>query len=448
MSSYLLNEEISNLLIKALEDKDSLAIKNIINKVDNVQIAYFLITSTYQYRKELLLNINDKLLSETLVHLVPELHQEIINIVKIEKFAFLISDLDTEDIVTIIEGLYQEEQTKILNLLPNDKAIFIKELLSYPEQSAGRLIHKDIAIVPEHWNISQLIDYLCNSGKSNNKFYEIFVINSKLQPIGMISLDVIIRANKYQLIRQLMNTDIKIIKPGITQEEVSEIFRKYSLLSAPVVNKKGHIIGSILIHDIINVIQQEAEQDVLHLGMVSNNDINSSLFKTVIKRLPWLAINLLTSTISSMVINLFSNTIKQFVVLSVIMPIIASMSGNAGLQALTVTIRALATKQINYRNSHRLLMKELCVGFFNGLVLASIASMIIIIRFHNITMEILFSISMIITFSIATFLGASIPIILNFFKSDPTVSSSIIICAASDTISFLIFLGLSTIFLM
>ncbi|KJV66068.1 MULTISPECIES: magnesium transporter [Ehrlichia] len=445
---YILDEKTSNSLTEALETQNYPIIEEIISKSDNVQLAYFLLTSTYQHRKEFLNNINDNLVKDILIHLVPDLRQEIIKILGIKKVASLISQLSTEDIVTIIEDLDKESQINILNVLPESNKTHVNELLSYPEESAGRLMHKDIIIAPEYWSISQLLTFLKQNNKLNKEFYEIFIVDPKLNPIGYLRLDNIICSNNTQIIRNLMKTDIKIIKSHTTQEEVAEIFRKYSLLSAPVINKDGRIIGSIIVHDILNVIHQEAEKDVLHLGMVSNNDITSPLLKTVIKRLPWLIINLLTATISSMIIGIFSNTLQHFIALSVIMPIIASMSGNAGLQALTVTIRALSTKQLTNRNAQRLLFKELFVGFINGIILAIVSSIALMLRGQHIDIQVLAGTSMIITFSIATFLGTAIPMILNLFKIDPAISSSIIICATSDTLSFLIFLGMATIFLL
>ncbi|MGN7678720.1 MAG: magnesium transporter [Anaplasma sp.] len=448
MSYHLLDEQTSDFLINAVEEGRIADAKEILDRVDGVQMAYFLLTAAPQHRKELLKCVSDTLMPEVLLHLAPGLRKEAVKILGPEKIASLVGGLDSGDIVELIEDLDEEHQETILQLLPEAQRAPISELLSYPEKSAGRLIHKDITVVPEYWSIGQLMDFLCNHARPNKKFHEIFVINPKLQPVGILALDDIIRSHRDVMVRQLMNTDVKIIRPGANQEEVSEIFRQYSLLSAPVVNKDGRIIGSILVYDIINVVHQEAEEDVLHLGMVSDSDVASSTMSTVVRRLPWLLVNLFTSTVSSIVIGWFSETIRSFIALSIIMPMIASMSGNSGLQALTVTIRALATKQLTYRNSRRLLFKELCVGFINGAILAAIASIAIIIRFHSTHIELLFAVSMITTFSIATLLGATVPMLLHFFGADPAVSSSIIVCAASDIISFLIFLSLATIFLM
>ncbi len=448
MSYHLLDKKTSDFLIDAIEEERAADIREILDNVDGVQLASFLLTSTINQRKGLLKYVGDELVSDTLVHLVPGLRQEAVSTLGVSKVAALIATLDSEDIVVVVEDLSKEYQEDILRLLPEEKRLLIGELLSYPEKSAGRLMHKDITVVPAHWSIQQLTTYLCDNAKQNRKFHEIFVVNPKLQPIGILSLDDVITSNKSCLVQQLMDEDIKVIRPSTKQEEVSEMFRQYSLLSAPVVDKEGRIMGSILVYDIINVVHEEAEEDALHLGMVSDSDISAPLMKTVFRRMPWLLVNLLTSTVSSLVIGWFSDTIKSFVALSVIMPMIASMSGNSGLQALAVTVRALATKQLTYRNSRRLLLKELCVGLVNGIIIAAIASVAVVIRFRDVSIEVLFAISMIITFSISTLSGAAVPMLLNFFRADPAISSSIIVCAASDIMSFLFFLGLATLFLM
>ncbi|MDB1135751.1 magnesium transporter [Candidatus Anaplasma sp. TIGMIC] len=448
MSYHLLDKSTSDFLIDAIEEERVEDIQKVIERVDGVQLASFLLTSTPSQRRELLKNVGDGLISEILVHLIPGLRQEVVSTLGVARVASLIADLDSEDIVIIVEDLSLEYQEEILRLLPEEKCLLISELLSYPEKSAGRLMHKDITVVPAHWNLDQLTTFLRDNAQQHGKIHEIYVINPKLQPIGVLALDDILTCNRDVSVHQLMDTDVKVIRPNAKQEEVSEMFRQYSLLSAPVVDKEGRIIGSILVYDIINVVHEEAEEDVLHLGMVSDSDIGSPMLKTVARRMPWLLLNLLTSTASSLVIGWFSDTIKSFVALSIIMPMIASMSGNSGLQALAVTVRALATKQLTYRNSRRLLVKELFVGLVNGAIIAAIASVAVVVRFDDVSIEVLFAVSMIITFSISTLSGAAVPMMLNFFKADPAISSSIIVCAASDILSFLIFLGLATMFLM
>jgi magnesium transporter len=246
-----------------------------------------------------------------------------------------------------------------------------------------------------------------------------------------------------------MDHEIKIIKTGVDQEEVARIFKDYSLLSAPVVNKNGKIIGVILIEEVIKVVQQETEEDVLKIsGVSSKADINAPMHKTIIKRLPWLLFNLLAATMCSIVVGFFDDVIRSFIVLPIIMPIIASMSGNAGSQTVTLTIRAIATKYLTEQNAKRVLMKEFLIGLINGVILSTISLVVLAIRFHNFKVEMIFVVSMIMMSIIATFIGTFIPIMLHRLKSDPAVSSSILTSATTDILSALIFLGLATIFLL
>ncbi len=445
--SYELDEQIINLLTESIDKKHKDIVFQITQKMDGVQLAYFLLISTTEHRNQLIEMIDQGLLEKSFIHIVPDLRVDIISTLGARKTSKILSTFSVEDIVAVVKDLDNKSKANIIKLLPQVIKKSVDELLSYPEESAGRLIHKDIVIAPEYWTIEQLLQFLHHHRRVPKKFYQVFVVNSKLEPIGVVDLCNIVCEQGNSLIKNIMETDIKVIKTGIDQEEAASIFQKYSLLSAPAVNKEGRIIGAILIEDVINVIQQETEEDILKLGRVSKTDISSSLYKTIIKRLPWLLINLCTATLSSLVIGLFGNTLKQFIELSIIMPMIASISGNAGLQAVTITIRAITTKQLTKQNTIRLLTKELLTGLINGAILAVVSVIFIIFRFHNTELEILFGISVIITFTIATSAGAIIPIILNSLKIDPAVSSSILICATTDTISFLIFLSLATIFL-
>lgn len=445
--SYELDEKTIDLLTKSIDQKDKDIILRITQKIDEVQLAYFLLISTTEHRNQLIKIIDHSLLEKAFIHIVPELRTEIIDMLEVRETARILAAFSSEDIVAVVKDLDIKSKTNIIKLLPQSIRGSVNELLSYPEESAGRLIHKDIVIAPEYWNIEQLLKFLHHHRRVPKKFYQIFVVNPKLEPVGIIELSDLLCTQSDKLVKHIMKTDVKVIKTGIDQEEVASIFQKYSLLSAPVVNKEGRIIGAILIEDVVNVIQQETEEDIFKLGRVSRTDISSSLYRTIVKRLPWLLINLCTATLSSLVIGLFGNTLKQLIELSIIMPMIASIGGNAGLQAVTVTIRAITTKQLTKQNTARLLMKELLTGLISGIILAVVSVMFIIIRFHNIKLEILFGISVIITFTIATSAGAMIPIILNSLRVDPAVSSSILICATTDTLSFLTLLGLATAFL-
>ncbi|MDD9331586.1 MAG: magnesium transporter [Wolbachia sp.] len=448
-SHYGLDRKVISDLIESINNQDLENIHDIIKKIDSVQLAYFLSTSINDHRERLINILDQHSLSSALVHVVPDLQVEIIDTLGEKNTAELLILLNVEDIVTIMKDLDKKSVESILCYLPNKTKKSVEELLAYPEESAGRLIHKDMVIAPEYWTISQLTEFLRNYKKIPEKFYQIFIINSRLEPIGSVHLNKIISHSGDTVIQEIMDDDIKIIKTGVDQEEVARVFQDYSLLSAPVVNKHGKIIGVILIGDVIKVVQQETEEDALKIGgVLSKTDINTPLHKTIITRLPWLLFNLLAATICSIVTGFFEQTIKNFIILPIIMPIIASMSGNSGSQTVTLTIRALATKHLTEQNAKRILMKELYIGCINGIILSTISLTVIAMRFHDFEIEIIFVISMIMMSVIATFIGAFIPIMLHRLKSDPAVSSSILTSATTDILSALIFLGLATIFLL
>ncbi len=448
-SHYGLDKKAIDDLIESLDNDELENVRNIVKTIDSVQLAYFLSTSISDHREKLVNILDQHLLSDALVHVVPDLQIEIIETLGIENTAKLLMLLDVEDIVTIVKDLDRKSVENILYYLPSKTQKSVEELLSYPEESAGRLIHKDMVIAPYYWTINQLTEFLCNYKKIPEKFYQIFIINSKLEPIGSVNLNKVISHSGDTIIKEIMDHDIKIIKTGIDQEEVARIFKDYSLLSAPVVNKNGKIIGVILIEDVIKVVQQETEEDILKIsGVSSKADINAPIHKTIIKRLPWLLFNLLAATMCSIVVGFFDDVIKSFIVLPIIMPIIASMSGNAGSQTVTLTIRAIATKYLTEQNAKRVLMKEFLIGLINGVILSTISLVVLAIRFHSFKVEMIFVVSMIMMSIIATFIGTFIPIMLHRLKSDPAVSSSILTSATTDILSALIFLGLATIFLL
>ncbi len=448
-SHYGLDKKAIDDLIESLDNEELENVRNIVKTIDSVQLAYFLSTSISDHREKLVNILDQHLLSDALVHVVPDLQREIIETLGIENTAKLLMLLDVEDIVTIVKDLDRKSIENILNYLPNATQKLVEELLSYPEESAGRLIHKNMVIAPYYWTINQLMEFLRNYKKIPERFHQIFIINSKLEPIGSVNLNKVISHSGDTIIKEIIDHDIKIIKTGVDQEEVARIFKDYSLLSAPVVNKNGKIIGVILIEDVIKVVQQETEEDVLKIsGVSSKADINAPIHKTIIKRLPWLLFNLLAATMCSIVVGFFDDVIKSFIVLPIIMPIIASMSGNAGSQTVTLTIRAIATKYLTEQNAKRVLMKEFLIGLINGVILSTISLVVLAIRFHNFKVEMIFVVSMIMMSIIATFIGTFIPIMLHRLKSDPAVSSSILTSATTDILSALIFLGLATIFLL
>ncbi|MBQ4875473.1 MAG: magnesium transporter [Rickettsiaceae bacterium H1] len=438
-------EKNLQLLVEAFNENNKEKIDQIIKKTDFQSSVNFLEVANSEHKEYFITNHITKTI---LLGLSAEIKTEVLEIIGAEKYAELAAKLDVEDILSVIQDLAEEQQKEVISLLPNNEAKeVLKELLSYPEESAGRLIHKDFIVIPEHWTVNQSLDFLRMQKNIPNTHNQIFVVNNKSHPVGKIELSDILFSRKNTKIENKMNKDIYPVTTNLDQEEVADIFNQYGLLSTPVINDEGKIVGVISADDIVEVVTKEAEEDILHLGGVSSTDISTKFTKTISKRLPWLFITFLAINLTSLVVGLFEKTLKESVELAILMPIIAAMGGNAGVQASTIAVRAIATKKLTNVNTLRLIIKELFIGLTNGVILSACTILIIALRFHSVKIEMAFSISMIIVFSIATFTGSVIPILLNRIKIDPALSSSIITSAITDMIGFAILLGVASLLL-
>lgn len=441
------DSSINNIrnLVDAFNEERADAIDLVVRGVSDQVLVEFLEVAHFDHRKHFIeMYINESILTD----ISTKIKEEVLEIIGFANYSALVAKLDVEDALITIQDFDDVLQQKILSRLPSNEAKeILKELLSYPVESAGRLIHKDFIIIPEHWSIAQSVDFLRlrkNIPKNQN---QIFIVNKELQPIGTIELSDILFSKKDTKIRDKMNIALHLVTTDLDQEAVANIFRQYSLLSTAAVNESGQIVGLISADDIVDVIAKEAEEDILHLGGVSSTDVSNTFTETVFKRLPWLLITFLAINLTSVVIGLFEKVLLHSVELAMLMPIIAAMGGNAGVQASTIAVRALATKKLTHVNTLRLIMKELLLGFANGVIVSAFAILIIAIRFHSFKIEIIFSISMIIVFSAATFLGSAIPILLHRMGFDPALSSSVVTSSITDMIGFSILLGVASLLL-
>lgn len=424
-------------------DEDKIA--SVVQNIDNTVLTKFLETTNSEYREIFIKNyINENILIDTSI----DLKEEILDTIGVNGYAHLVAKLDVEDALSVIQEFNHENKREILNLLPNgDTKELLEELLSYPEDSAGRLIHKDFIAIPESWTVDQVVNFLRAHKHIPRNQHQVFVVNKKLKPVGTIELSDILFSKKNTKIEQQMNQDLHLVTTSLDQEEVANIFRQYDLLSTAVVNEQGKMVGIISADDIVDVITKEAEEDILYLGGVSTTDISTKFIKTIFKRLPWLFITFLAINLTSLTVGLFEKTLQKSVELAILMPVIAAMGGNAGVQASTIAVRAIATGRLNNINSWRLLLKELFVGLVNGVILSILTMLIIALRFHNFTIEFVFVISMVVVCAVATVVGALIPIILNRLGADPALSSSIITSAITDMLGFSVLLGIATLLL-
>ncbi len=380
---------------------------------------------------------------EILTFLDEEIVQEIMDLIGTEKIAEALAELETDDAVSVIEDLDEEEQQELLEAVPGNARADLEEGLAYPEESAGRLMQKRFVSVPEFWDVGQVIDHLREAKNLPEDFYEIIVVGPRYHPVGSVMISRIMQNTRNTAINTLMKTDIHPISIETDQEEVAEIFRRYGIAEAPVINDSERIVGVITIDDIVTVIKEEEEEDFMRAGGILEQDIHAGLLQTVKRRLPWLLINLLTASLAAYVISLFEGTIEKMVTLAVLMPVIASLSGNAGTQSLTVAVRGIATRELQRHNAFSIIRKEMLTNLLNGIVLSIVTSAVIWIVYRDIELAAIFSAAIIGTLFVAGFAGAFIPLFLERIKIDPAIASSVFVTTLTDIVSFFSFLGLA-----
>ena len=355
--------------------------------------------------------------------------------------------METDDAVGLIESLEPDTQKKILDKVSAEDREIFNESLNYPEDTAGRRMQKEIVSMPSFWTVGQAIDYLRDEEELPEDFFELFIVDPSNKPLGSVSVSKVLRSN-----RKIRLNDITIESPifipaDMDQEEAAMTFEKYSLVSAGVVDKNGRLIGRLTADDIMWVLQEEAEEDILRMGGVIETEMNQGIIKSTRKRFIWLFLNLLTAILASIVISFFDASIEKMVALAVLMPIVASMGGNAGTQTLTLTVRALATKDLVQNNRRKIFSKEISISILNSIIFAIITAAAAQLWFQDFYLSIIVGSAMIVNILSAGFFGFLIPYGLNYFRVDPAIASSVFVTTITDVVGFLSFLGLASIFL-
>ena len=370
-----------------------------------------------------------------------------------EYVATAVSEMDTDDAVQVIEELEEHEQKQVLNAIPVSDRTLIEEGLGYPEDSAGRLMQREVMTVPEFWSVGETIDYLrqeaddegasAESGSLPDLFYDIFVVDPSHRPIGAVALSRLLRSRRQVPIVDIMSSEMKLIPVEQDQEDVAYVFSQRDLVTAPVVDPGGRLVGVITVDDIVDVIHEEHEEDIMRMGGVREDDLYDAVGDTTRSRFSWLLLNLGTAILASIIIGFFEGTIEQIVALAVLMPIVASMGGNAGTQTLTVTVRALAMKDLTSTNAMRVVGKEFLVGSINGAVFAILTGAVAWFWFDSQALGLVIAMAMIINMVVAGLAGTTIPLLLDRNGIDPAVASSVFLTTITDVVGFAAFLGLA-----
>jgi len=355
-----------------------------------------------------------------------------------------VSLMESDDAVHVLEDMDENVQRKIIDALPDKDKLIVQEGLSYPEDSAGRLLQKNLVSVPGLWTVGAVIDYFLIEENLPDEFYEVFIVDPMHHPIGTAALNKIVRSDRDKKISEIMEEEPTLVRVDTDQEEVAYLFRQYDLTSMGVVDDGGRLIGVITFDDVVDVIEEEAEEDLMLMSGIQETDITESVFVASKNRVTWLIVNLGTAILASMVIAMFDATINQMVALAVLMPIVASMGGNAGTQTMTVTVRAIATRELTATNMKRIIFREFSIALLNGVIIAVLIGGLSWFWFENTMLGLVMGVAMIVNMIMAGLAGILIPITLDKVNIDPALASSIFVTTITDVIGFFAFLGLAS----
>ena len=404
-------------------------------------------------RKRLIESVKEELDPDLLFELEDHLRKEVTDSLTPEEVAEVITEMDSDEAVQVLEDMEEGERAEVLSSVPKEEREDIEVGLAFPEDSAGRRMQTDVVSVGTNWTVGQTIDYLREESDLPEEFLDLFVVDEEARPVGIISLSRILRSPRNTLMREISDETQVLVPADTLQEEVALLFEKYDLTTAGVVDETGKLLGMITVDDVMEVAREEFEEDVLRLGGVGEETIDDGVLQSSAKRFAWLLVNLITAALASFVISLFDATIEQMVALAVLMPIVASMGGNAGTQTLTITVRALATKELTAYNTMRAIRKELLVGVLNGVLFAILSGVSTMFLFgqggeSSLLLGGIIAGAMVINMIIAGLSGVILPVLLNRLGLDPALASGVFVTTVTDVVGFFAFLGLASLVLL
>ncbi|MCO4826701.1 MULTISPECIES: magnesium transporter [Lentibacter] len=385
---------------------------------------------------------------EILSELDESIREDVISALRPEVLAEAVRELESDDVVDLLEDLEQPQQDAIFSALDDADAMVARQALSYPEESAGRMMQREVVAAPEHWSVGDVIDFMRSSEDLPEQFYHVVLVDPRMHPVGNVTLGRIMGAPRKQPLRDLTEEVFQIIPVDQDEGDVAYAFNQYHLISAPVVDDEGRLVGVITIDDAMVVLDEEHEEDILRLAGVGEGSLTDRVISTTKRRFPWLAVNLVTAVLASLVIAQFEGVISDFVALAVLMPIVASMGGNAGTQSLTVAVRAIATKDLTGSNVWRVIRREVLVGAVNGAIFALVMGVVCLLWFSSATLGLVIASAMVINLVVAGFAGTVIPVALEKAGVDPALASGAFVTTVTDVVGFFAFLGLAALVLV
>ncbi len=430
-------------LSELIEAEDAHEVRELVAPLHSADLGDVLEALPGDERLKLVTLLGDHFDYESLTEVDENIRLDLMEFLPNAAIARGVAELDSDDAVFILEDLNEPDREEILARMPAFERLSLKRSLDFPEESAGRRMQTDFIAIPPYWSVGQTIDYMRGEEDLPDEFFQIYVVDPSYNLQGTVPLDRILRSRRTAKIDKIMNPNVIEVDATEDQEQAARVFDRYDLVEVAVVDESGRMVGVLTVDDIVDIIQQEADEDFRALAGVGDEEISDSVFEIVKSRLTWLFVNLVTAILASTVISMFDVPISKMVALAVLMPIVASMGGNAGTQTMTVTVRAIASRELDHFNMGRLIGREALVGLLNGVVFAVVMGIIASLWFENYQIGLVIGIAMIINLIAAGIAGILIPLTLDRMKIDPAVASSAFVTTVTDVVGFFAFLGLA-----
>ena len=446
---FRLDADLVDEILEAAEQDEAERVKTLLEPLHAADIADMLEQVSGHERRAILRLWGDEMDGDVLSEIDEGIREKVIAELPADVLAEAVRDLDSDDVVDLIEDLEEPQQEAILDALDESDRAAVEQSLTYPEYSAGRLMQREVVTAPDHWTVGETIDFLRRAEWLPDQFYHVILVDAGHHPVGYVTLGRLLSATRATALSAIIEDSFRTISAWQEEADVAYAFNQYHLISAPVVDDHDRLVGVITIDDAMSVLDDEHEEDILRLaGVGDESAITDTVLETVRQRLPWLFVNLLTALLASGVIAMFEGTIERLVALAVLMPIVASMGGNAGTQTLTVAVRALATRDLTESNVWRVVRRELLVGAVNGVAFALAMGIVAWIWFGAANLGLVIAVAMVINLVMAALAGIVIPLGLEKLGADPALASGTFVTTVTDVVGFFAFLGLAGMILL
>lgn len=433
----------------AIDQGDSAALDALLEPMHAADIADLIEQLTTHRRRAFLQLYSGEIDGEILSEIDESIRDEVIEQLPHHVLTDAVREMDSDDVVDLIEDMDKPEQDAILAALDDGDRAAVEQSLTYPEYSAGRLMQSEVVTAPAHWTVGETIDYLRHEDWLPDQFYHVILVDPKRHPQGYVTLGKLLASRRDVALGAIVEDSFRTISAKQDEGDVAHVFNKYHLISAPVVDDDDRLVGVITIDDAMSVLDDEHEEDILRLaGVGDDSAISDSVLETLRQRVPWLGANILTALLAASVIALFEGAIAKLVALAVLMPIVASMGGNAGTQTLTVAVRALATKSLTRANTMRVVRREMAVGVLNGVLFGMAMALVTYIWFRDPRLSLVIGMAMIVNLFVAAVGGILIPLGLEKAGADPALASGTFVTTVTDVVGFFTFLGLAVLILL